>query len=105
MFIVLCSELGTIVRMFLWGNNNGISGNLWPQYGWKDEAPTGVTQESGVIKMAVIEEDKLNTKRALLQGQAGSEDLTSRSEADYLSNFLSADECFLPSSQSTEEPN
>ena len=39
-------------------------------------------QESGIIKVAVTEEDKLNTKRALLQGQAGSEDLTSRSEAD-----------------------
>ena len=39
-------------------------------------------EESGFIKVAVTEEDKLNTKRALLQGQAGSEDLTSRSEAD-----------------------
>lgn len=39
-------------------------------------------QESGIIKVAVTEEDKLNTKRALLQGQAGSEDSTSRSEAD-----------------------
>lgn len=59
-------------------------------------------QESGIIKVAVIEDDKLNMKRAFLQGQAGSEDSTSRSEVDYLSNFLSADECFPPSFQSTE---
>ena len=105
MFIVLCSELGTILRTFLWVNNNGISGNLWPQYRCRDESPTGVRQESGIIKVAVIEDDKLNTKRAFLQGQARSEDSTSRSEVDYLSNFLSADKCFPPSFQSTEEPD
>ena len=56
--------------------------------------------------MAVIEDDKLNTKRAFLQGQARSEDSTSRSEVDYLSNFLSADKCFPhPSSPQKNQIN